>query len=109
RAETGAPDVRVQWALTPEPAVVGPVHLEIRLVDSDGAPVDAAHVRLEAHMAHPGMAPVLGEAERQAPGVYVVPFAFTMRGDWSLLVTADLRDGRQVAHRIDVRVSGPGA
>lgn len=107
--EAGAPDVRVQWTLTPEPAVVGPAHLEIRLLDSDDAPVDAARVRLEAHMAHPGMAPVLGEAERQAPGVHAVSFAFTMRGDWNLLVTADLRDGRQVSHRIDVRVSGPGA
>ncbi len=103
------PDVVIEVSLAPEPPGVGPAQLDIRLRTRDGTPVDAARVRMEGHMAHPGMAPVIGDAARQAPGTYVASFDFTMRGDWIVLVTADLPDGRHVEQRIDLRVTGPGA
>jgi hypothetical protein len=53
-------------------------------------------------MTHAGMAPVLANASERAPGVYDLPFAFTMQGDWVLLVSAVLKDGARVEQRIDV-------
>ena len=53
-------------------------------------------------MSHAGMAPVLASATERAPGVYAMPFAFTMRGDWALLVSVILTDGSRLERRIDV-------
>jgi hypothetical protein len=48
------------------------------------------------------MAPVVAAAQEHEPGVYDVPFAFTMQGDWVLLVSVALPDGGRVERRIDV-------
>jgi hypothetical protein len=83
-------------------AVVGPATLTVTVRDRTGVPVTNAAVRLEGHMSHPGMAPVLADGVQRKPGVYEVPFAFTMQGDWVLLVTATLPDGRRTERRVDV-------
>jgi hypothetical protein len=94
--------LNLTWTLRPAAPVVGPAVLTVTLRDRAGAPVEGATVRLEGHMSHAGMAPVLADATQRAAGVYEVPFAFTMQGDWVLLVSAGLRDGRRVERRIDV-------
>jgi hypothetical protein len=76
--------------------------LTVTLRDRSGAPVTAATVRLEGYMSHAGMAPVLADGTERAPGVYEIPFAFTMQGDWALLVSAALPDGTRMERRIDV-------
>ena len=53
-------------------------------------------------MSHPGMAPVIVNGAERAPGVYEIPFAFTMAGDWVLLVAVTLTDGSRAERRIDV-------
>jgi hypothetical protein len=53
-------------------------------------------------MSHAGMAPVLADGVERAAGVYDIPFAFTMQGDWVLLVSAVLPDGGRVERRVDV-------
>jgi hypothetical protein len=90
------------WTLTPSAPAVGPVSLVITLRDAAGAPVKDATVRLEGHMSHAGMTPVFAHATERAPGVYDLLFAFTMQGDWALLVTAALPDGTRLERRIDV-------
>ena len=59
-------------------------------------------MRLEGHMSHAGMAPVLAEAAERAPGIYEIPFSFPMPGDWVLLVSAATTDGARLERRIDV-------
>ena len=59
-------------------------------------------MRLEAHMSHPGMAPIVADGREQNPGVYDLPFTFTMQGDWALLVSVQLPGGERLARRIDV-------
>ena len=95
-------DVTFDWTLTPTPPRVGPAALELRLRDASGAPVRGAHLRIEGHMSHPGMAPALAEATESAPGVYDGTLQFAMEGDWILLVAGSLADGATVRHRIDV-------
>jgi hypothetical protein len=96
------PKVDVSWTLSPSAAVVGPALLTITLRRPSGDAVKGATVRLEGHMSHAGMTPVLANATERAPGVYDVSFAFTMRGDWVLLVSVALPDGGRVDRRINV-------
>ena len=92
----------MSWTLSPSAAVVGPALLTITLRRPSGDAVKGATVRLEGQMSHAGMTPVLAGATERAPGVYDVSFAFTMRGDWVLLVSVALPDGGRVERRIDV-------
>lgn len=89
------------WTLDPAASVVGPAVLRVQIQQPSG-PVAGATVKLEAHMSHAGMAPVLANAIERAPGLYEVPFTFTMQGDWVLLVSGVLPDGVRVERRIDV-------
>jgi hypothetical protein len=92
----------VAWTLRPEPAVLGPAMLAVTLRDPANAPIDRAEVRVVGHMSHPGMAPVAATAAPRGGGRYEAGFAFTMRGDWVLVVSIQLPDGRRVERRIDV-------
>jgi len=108
----GAPDgITVALAAAPE----GPSgqFLSVTLADESGAITDAitdATVGLEGNMNHAGMVPVLAEpvtdeADGSADGVYTVPFAFTMRGDWIVTVSVTLADGTAFTQDIDLSVT----
>jgi hypothetical protein len=96
------PRVDLTWTLRPATAVVGPATLTVSLRAPSGTPIAGATVRIEGHMTHAGMAPLLAEAVERAPGVYDAAFAFTMPGDWVVLVSVNLPDGTRVERRIDV-------
>jgi hypothetical protein len=97
--------LKVSWTLTPQPPAVGPATLALTVTDAAGAPVSTAAVRVEAQMTHAGMAPVTADATANpdTPGAYTARFAFTMAGDWVLLVSVVLPDGGRTTKRIDVR------
>jgi YtkA-like protein len=97
-----SPPLDISYSIDPKAPVVGPSTLTISLRDPSGRPVKGAVVQLEAHMTHPGMAPILALATEREAGTYEIPFAFTMPGDWALLVSAALRDGERIERRIDV-------
>lgn len=99
-----APAATLTWTLSPTPPHAGPATLRVVLRDAGGASLAGATVGLEGHMSHPGMAPVLATATEREPGVYDVPFAFTMPGDWILLVNATHPEGTRIARRFDVNV-----
>jgi hypothetical protein len=104
----GADNVSVEWTLTPRIPVEGGAALAtIVLRDRDVGPVRGVSLRIEGHMAHPGMAPIVATAAERADGVYEVPLRFPMRGDWILTVTGALRDGREISHRVDLTAEGP--
>ncbi|MGH7447052.1 MAG: FixH family protein [Longimicrobiales bacterium] len=94
--------VRIEWTLTPSPPTVGAGLLTLQVRDGAGALVRGAKLRVEGHMSHPGMAPVLATARERGHGVYDAELQFTMRGDWILLVSGVLTSGDTVSHRIDV-------
>ena len=96
------PPVDVAWTLSPTAAVVGPATLVVTVRAPAGDAVAGATVHLEAFMSHPGMAPVLADATERLPGVYDLPFAFTMPGDWVLTVSVALPGGGRVERRITV-------
>ena len=96
------PRVDLTWTLRPATAVVGPATLTVSLRAPSGAPIAGATIRIEGHMTHAGMAPLMADAVERAPGVYDAAFGFTMQGDWVLLVSVTLPDGTHVERRIDV-------
>jgi hypothetical protein len=78
----------------------------IRLRTPDGQPIPATGVRLEAHMTHPGMTPVLPVVVRVGDGDYTSRVEFSMAGDWTLVVTGELAGGRRFTR--ESRVAGVG-
>jgi hypothetical protein len=102
-------DIDLTWTLSPDAPAVGPATLTVTLRRRSGEPIAGATVQLEGHMTHPGMAPVLAEGSERAPGVYDLPFTFTMQGDWALLVSVVTAWDARIERTIDVaNVRPPG-
>lgn len=53
-------------------------------------------------MAHPGMTPVVTEMTESGPGTYEARLAFSMAGDWQLVVTGTLSDGSRVTQQLEL-------
>jgi hypothetical protein len=82
---------------------VGPARVTVSASDGAGQPLSGAALRIEGNMAHAGMVPVFADARETAPGRYDAEMHFTMAGDWYLVVSGRLADGRRLERRFDVR------
>jgi hypothetical protein len=103
-----AEDVSVEWKMTPAPPIVGaPALGEITLRDRSRRPVPGARLQVVGFMSHAGMAPIIAAVAERGDGVYQVHLQFTMGGDWILLVTGSLPDGRRLSQQIDVANARP--
>jgi hypothetical protein len=104
-----AADLSLTWTTTPASPVVGQeTTATVTVRDAAGQLVDDASLQIEAHMSHPGMAPVIASAQGRGHGVYEARLQFTMAGDWDVLVTGRLSDGRrmrQIASHLSVRAA----
>jgi hypothetical protein len=97
------------WGLSLEieplaPAVGRNVHVAIALTDGAERPWAGAALQVEAHMEHPGMAPVIASAVERGRGVYATDLKFTMAGSWIVYVTGRLPDGRRIRSRMGAPV-----
>ncbi len=90
-------------AIDPDPPVVGPATLQLRLLDSRGMPITGlGTVEVEGTMSHAGMRPVIVTARESSPGVYVTEgFTFTMGGDWIVIVRGTW-NGQRFEARTDI-------
>lgn len=82
--------------------------MEITLTDGGGQPVEGAAVSVRGDMSHAGMVPVFGEAEEVEPGRYLVPFEWTMGGEWIVTASIELADGRQTERIFNLSVASEG-
>jgi hypothetical protein len=96
----------IQLRVEPLAPSVGDNTLFIELKDEQGQAISDAEVSVIGNMNHEGMAAVEGSTTENEDGVYVLPFAWTMGGDWLLDVTVILagNDGT-VQKRFDVFVN----
>ncbi len=85
--------VTIAVTVEPDPPVIGAAALSVTLTDPQGAPVAGAKVSARGDMAHPGMAPVLAEADCDDAGRCDIAFEWTMAGDWVVDITVTLPDG----------------
>jgi hypothetical protein len=96
------PGAEADLTLQPDPPTVGDNQVILALTDEAGAPIENADVRLEGNMNHAGMKPSFADLQEVEPGRYAGTLDFTMGGDWFILVTAKLPDGRTLDRKIDV-------
>ncbi|MGW8264940.1 MAG: FixH family protein [Longimicrobiales bacterium] len=105
--QPGDPGLLLEVGISPTPPGVGPARLIITLRDTLGVPLEGAEIQVEGNMSHAGMTPVTGTAVARGQGLYSIPdFTFTMAGDWILMVTATLPDGRWTQLRVPTNVVG---
>ena len=104
--EPDSSGVEISLTPQPEPPVVGDATLLITLADETGNPIEDARLDVKGDMSHAGMEPVLAEVAGGPRGVYVVPFTWTMGGDWFVTVDATLADGTIISRRFDLSVGG---
>jgi hypothetical protein len=104
-------DVRVALVVDPvKPAVDTDTTVRVTLADGRG-PLPGARVQVEAHMSHPGMAPIVVDASETEAGSYTARIPFSMAGEWTLVATGALPDGRRITSDLqhtDVVSGGPG-
>jgi len=91
------------YQITPQPERVGSTEISLLLRDGKSKPLTGVHIKLEANMSHPGMAPVFGESIEIGEGRYRGKIGFTMPGDWIVLVHMTLPDQKKVERQIDVK------
>jgi hypothetical protein len=102
RDASRAEEVSVDVTIAPNPPVAGePAVARLAVRDATG-PLRGARLRVEAHMSHPGMTPLLVDAAERPDGHYEVPLRFTMAGDWTLHVTGTVAGGRPLDRWIAV-------
>lgn len=95
-------DVQLEWEINPSPPSVGEATLQVTLRDSTNNLLTGADVNIEGNMSHPGMQPIIVEAEEVEPGVYSAPVEFSMGGDWFFIIESTLPDTRVVERQINV-------
>lgn len=94
-------DVDVACRVEPTPPRVGKARVLVTLThQTPPGPVAGASVTVEGTMTHPGMKPEFGTAVETKPGEYAAPLTLTMGGDWVLIVTAKLPDGRRLRREV---------
>lgn len=95
-------DVQLEWVIIPSPPSVGEANLEITLQDSLNNAITGADLLIEGNMSHPGMQPIIADAEEIEPGVYSAPVEFGMGGDWFFIIKSTLPDNRVIERQIDI-------
>jgi len=96
--------VLVTTRLVPPQPTVGPATLTVSLSGGTAAILGGSTVEVVGHMTHPGMTPVVATVTPRGPDVYDAAMDFTMPGDWMLIATVRLRDGRRLESRLPVKV-----
>jgi YtkA-like len=95
--------VTVAWHVEPRQPVTGPSTVfRLSLLNEHGQPLRGASLRLDAHMPHPGMAPVSGDVVDRGDGEYEARLRLTMEGDWVVVVTGTLADGSRITGQTQV-------
>ena len=99
----GLEGVKVDFKIDPDPPKVGPARTTIKLTDREGKALEGAVIKLEGNMNHAGMKPVFADAKETGPGRYEGTLELTMGGDWFVLITGKLADGRKLEKKVDVK------
>jgi hypothetical protein len=99
--------MNIQCEFTPQPPHVGPVTLNLKLLDQAAQPIIKAQITLEGDMSHPGMSPVFSKATEIGSGLYQGRLDFGMAGDWVILAHIKMANGQTLEHQMNLRAVRP--
>jgi hypothetical protein len=102
---SNATGILITLSIEPASPVIGTAEMRVTLTSVDNQPITDAKVTVRGDMNHAGMVPVIAEAERVEGNEYVVPFEWTMAGDWIVEVSAELTDGTTASQTFDQSVA----
>lgn len=102
KSDTDHADTKATVEFSPNPPVVGVTAVTVTLADPAGAPIRLGHLEVEGNMNHAGMKPVFTRLQENDPGRYAGTIAFSMGGDWFLMLSGQFPDGRRFEKKIDV-------
>lgn len=92
-----ATDVTVTWTIDPpRPSAGVEIVVQLSVRNSDGTPATVVKMECAAQMSHPGMVPIISPAVELGPGIYETRFQLSMPGDWVLVASGELPDGRSM-------------
>jgi hypothetical protein len=95
--------IEITVGISPDPAVMGAAEMTIQL-EKDQAPIEGVELSVKGDMTHAGMMPVLRDGVEREPGIYHVPFEWTMAGDWIVSIDGTLPDGEVFTHTFETTV-----
>jgi hypothetical protein len=102
RKPDASPGIVIQHEIAPWPARVGDAVVTLIVSDAASHAVSGARIALEADMSHAGMRPEFGETREIGAGRYQGRLAFTMPGDWVLIMHITLPGGEKLERQLDV-------
>ncbi len=111
RVEVRSEELQLIVSLDPATPRVGDNALWIELQDSDGVPVDAAHVIAAVKMHAMGSMPAMGgpaTLDEQPNGRHRAEFQLDMGGTWNVEIEATGRDGAAIRAEGSLTVGNPG-
>ena len=79
----------MQVRIDQHPVSVGLTTLELHLTDSEGLPIDSAHVFSSADMLNMHMAPPESSIREMGQGNYIAEIQLDMTGSWKIIVGAN--------------------
>jgi hypothetical protein len=106
--QASARDVGITWTIEPaRPAVQSVATIRFTLENPRGEALRGARLRLAAHMSHPGMTPLAARVTDRGDGTYESRLELSMSGNWTLVVSGELADGRRITRQTEVAVVEP--
>jgi len=104
RSDDKPVSVQIELHSDPFPMVIGPTDLIVSLKDSHGMPIEGADVYVITQHMHHGAPPITDTARRYEDGHYYIPVLWSMMGQASVIVYANLPDGETVEEEFMVFV-----
>ena len=102
-ADSAAQSASVDVRVNPSPSVVGEAALVVTVTDG-ASPVTGLTINASGDMNHAGMSRVLGTGVEGDPGVYTLPWEWTMGGEWFVAVHVIWPGGAEQVKTITVQV-----
>lgn len=91
--------VQVQRAAMPETTLI------VQMTDTEGVPLDEAHLHLTATMTTMAMTPPLMHMTKSGPGRYLIHLSLSMVGQWVIQISASAQNFVIPSHILSVAIA----
>jgi hypothetical protein len=86
--------INIHYMPDNDPAFAGDASVTVMVTDADGHPVNDVTISIFATMPEHEMLPISEHVTNGTNGRYLIPFRWTMAGEWEVEITATFTDGQ---------------